>query len=195
MTTRYAHKDAYTYKDSSVLKNKADHKTQEALDKFERLSVANRMVEDPPEGKFDNQHLKAIHKHLFQDVYDWAGEERTVSISKGKTLFCNPRFIANMVADILDKLAKENHLRGLPPEEFVERAAHYVLELNVAHPFREGNGRTTRYFLSLIAQNAGFEIDIERLKEGWVNACIEGVTNSEEPMSDVIAKALIVFED
>lgn len=169
--------------------------TQGALDQFERLSVANRMVEDPPEGKFDIQHLKAIHRHLFQDVYDWAGEERTVSISKGKTLFCNPRFIADTVTDILGKLAKENHLKGLPPEDFVDRVAYYILELNVAHPFREGNGRTTRYFLSLIAQNAGFEVDVEQLKEGWTDACIEGVAGSEEPMCDVIAKALIIFED
>ena len=60
MTTRYAHKDAYTYENSAVLKNKAGHRDQEALDQFERLSVANRMVEDPPAGNFDYQHIKAI---------------------------------------------------------------------------------------------------------------------------------------
>ena len=58
---------------SSVLRNKAGHETQEALDQFERLSVANRMMEDAPRGVFDYAHLKALHHHLFQDVYDGAG--------------------------------------------------------------------------------------------------------------------------
>ncbi|ADU61433.1 MAG: Fic family protein [Pseudodesulfovibrio sp.] len=195
MTTRYAHKDAYTYENSSVLKNKAGHRDQEALDKFERLSVANRMVEDPPNGNFDYQHIKAIHRHLFQDVYDWAGEERTVSISKGETLFCNPRFIANSVTTLTAELAQENHLKNNSPEKFVEQAAYYMLELNVAHPFREGNGRTARYYLSLLAHNAGYDIDTEKLKHGWLDACIEGVAGSEQPMCDLIASALIVYED
>lgn len=195
MTTRYAHKDAYTYENSSVLKNKAGHRDQEALDRFERLSVANRMVEDPPAGNFDYQHIKAIHRHLFQDVYDWAGEERTVSISKGETPFCNPRFIANSVSALAGELAKENFLKGSTPTTFVERAAYYMLELNMAHPFREGNGRTARYYLLLLAQNAGYEVDAEKLKDGWLDACIEGAAGSEQPMCDLIASALIVYED
>lgn len=195
MTMRYAHKDIYTYENSSVLKNKAGHETQEALDQFERLSVANRMVEEPPEGRFDYQHIKTIHHHLFQDVYSWAGEERTVSISKGETLFCNPRFIANSIIALTAELAQEGYFKNLSPDEFVNRAAYYMLELNIAHPFREGNGRTVRYFLSLLAQNAGHEIDTEQLKEGWLDACIEGVTGSIQPMCDLIAKALIVYED
>lgn len=195
MTTRYAHKDAYTYENSSVLKNKAGHKTQEALDQFERLSIANRMVEDPPDGNFDYQHIKAIHHHLFQDVYDWAGQERTVSISKGKTLFCNPRFITNVITALTAELTQESFLKGGSPDEFVDRSAYYMLELNLAHPFREGNGRTGRYFLSMLAENAGYEVDTEKLKHDWLDACIEGVTGSAQPMCDLIANALIVYED
>ncbi|MBC17124.1 MAG: cell filamentation protein Fic [Desulfovibrio sp.] len=194
MTTRYAHRDAYTYHNSSVLKSKGGHKTQEALDKFERLSVANRMMEDPPAGKFDYAHLKSLHLHLFQDVYDWAGEERNVSISKGNTQFANPRFIENVVTSLLKNLSNENKLKGLSPQDFVERAAHYVLELNMAHPFREGNGRCLRYFLSLLAQNAGFDLDVEKLTDDWLAACIEGVSD-EAPMCDLIAQALIIYEN
>jgi len=195
MITRYAHRDVYTYDNSSVLKNKAGHTTQEALDRFERLSVANRMMEDPPTGNFDYAYLKKLHFHLFQDVYDWAGQERNVSISKGSTQFANPRFIADAVTDLLKKLVNENCLKGHDPEDFVERAAHYVIELNMAHPFREGNGRTVRYFLSLLAQNAGFGIDAEQLKNGWLEACIVGVPGDETPMCDLLANALIVFDD
>lgn len=195
MTTRYAHKDAYTYDNSSVLRNKAGHKTQEALDQFERLSVANRIVDAPPVGNFDYLHIKAIHRHLFQDVYDWAGEERNVSTSKGNTQFCNPRFITDFVIGFIQELANEGYLQNTSPDRFVERVAHYVLELNIAHPFREGNGRVGRYFLSLLAQNAGYEVDTEKLKDGWLNACITGVTGSEQSMRDLIANALIVYED
>lgn len=195
MTDRYAHKDAYTYEDSAVLKNKADHRTQEALDHFERLCVANRLMEDPPTGNFDYAHLKAVHHHLFQDVYDWAGEERTVSISKGATQFANPRFITNAVTTTLSELADEGHLKNDSPENFVERAAYFALELNMAHPFREGNGRTIRHFLSLLASNAEYELDVDLLEEGWLASCVEGVTGSEQPMCDVIAEALHVLED
>jgi cell filamentation protein len=195
MTSRYAHKDAYTYEDSPVLRNRAGHRDQSALDRFERISVANRMVEDPPPGNFDYQHLKAIHHHLFQDVYDWAGQERNVSISKGQTQFANPRFIHPVVTALLSQLAEEKYLNNTSPEFFVERAAHYVLELNIAHPFREGNGRVVRYFLSLLAHNAGFEIDEDQLRDGWVDACIEGVTQEGQLMRDVIARALIILED
>lgn len=195
MTTRYAHKDGYTYDDSPVLKNLAGHRTQEDLDKFERISVAIRMMEAPPDGDFDYPHLKRIHHHLFQDVYDWAGDERNVSISKGSTQFCNPRFIASFVTGLLSELAEENHLRAIPAEDFVDRAAHYMLELNMAHPFREGNGRACRYFLLLLAQNAGYGLDGERLENGWLDASIKGVAGDKSPMRDLIAQAIILYED
>ncbi|NJB66425.1 cell filamentation protein [Desulfobaculum xiamenense] len=194
MITRYSLDDAYTYADSPVLKNKANHTTQEALDKFERLSTALRQIQDLPEGGFDYPHLKALHRHLFQDVYDWAGEERNIPISKGSTPFANPRCIHGCVTALLAQLARENHLQGLAPEDFAKRAAHYMLELNMLHPFREGNGRTCRSFLSLLAQNAGFDIDMTQLRAGWLDACIEGVNGSEEPMQDVIVRALVVLE-
>lgn len=194
MTTRYAHEDAYTYENSSVLRNKAGHETQEALDQFERLSVANRMVEEPPQGGFDYAHLKALHFHLFQDVYDWAGEERNVSISKANTTFANPRYIHPMVTSLCGELAGENFFQNLAPDPFVERAAHFMVELNMAHPFREGNGRTIRYFLFLLADNAGYEVDMDKLADGWLAACIDGV-HDEQSMAELIAGALVILED
>ncbi|WP_239057133.1 Fic family protein [Desulfovibrio sp. JC010] len=153
------------------------------------------MMQDLPQGQFDYKHLKAIHQHLFQDVYDWAGQERNVSISKGATLFANPRHIESTITDILDELKKENHLIDHEPADFVDRAACYMIELNLAHPFREGNGRALRGFLFLLAENAGYGIDVEKLQAGWLEACIEGVSGSEQAMCDVIAGALIVYED
>ncbi|WP_319763021.1 Fic family protein [Maridesulfovibrio sp.] len=178
-----------------MLKNKGGYENKEALDKFERLSVANRMMEDMPEGSFDYRHLKDIHFHLFQDVYDWAGTERNVSISKGSTLFANPRHIEGVVNVLLSELKGEQYIKDYDPADFVERAAYYMIELNLAHPFREGNGRALREFLSLLADNAGYGIDIEKLQHGWLEACVEGVSGSGQPMCDVIAEALVLYED
>lgn len=195
MITRYSHDDVYTYDDSPVLKNKAGHKTQEALDRFERLSTTRRMLEDLPDGAFDYDHLKALHRHLFQDVYDWAGEERSASISKGASRFASPPHIATFVTGLLANLQHEDCLQGFPPEDFIPKAAHYALELNAAHPFREGNGRAIRCFLSLLAENAGYELDETTLKNGWLDACIEGFSGSDTPMQEVIAQALVVLEE
>ncbi len=195
MINRYAHRDEYTYPNSSVLRNKAGHLTQEALDQFERLSVTNRMIEGLPEGNFDYPHLKAIHWHLFQDVYDWAGKERNVSISKGGSLFAIPCFIGENVTAILNSLTTEDRLRTVTAKQFVEQMAYYAIELNVAHPFREGNGRAIRSFISLLAQNAGYGISEEMLKEGWLKACIQGMSDNGLCMQNTLAQALVIFED
>ena len=75
--------DPYVYPDTRVLKNKLDFRDAQALDQFERRMVAQRIAEGVPSGDFDLRHLQAIHHHLFQDVYDWAGQVRAVEIAKG----------------------------------------------------------------------------------------------------------------
>ena len=83
--SRYDGSDTYVYPGTEVLRNKADIRDQEALDSFEADATAVRMLElidNPVQGTFDLPHLCAIHRHLFKDVYDWAGEIRTVDISR-----------------------------------------------------------------------------------------------------------------
>ena len=121
------------------------------------------------------------------------GTERT--ISKGNTQFANPRFITQTVNGLCRRLSGEQHLGSLEPARFVERAAHYMVELNMTHPFREGNGRVIRLFLSLLADQAGFNLDMEILQPGRLNACLVGVGGEEQPMCDLIAESLAVFED
>jgi cell filamentation protein len=88
--------------------------------------------------------LRAIHFHIFQDIYCWAGELRTVDISKGSTRFANISRIEPEADKLFRLLEQENHLIGLPREQFLTRLAHYYGELNVIHPFRDGNGRAQR---------------------------------------------------
>lgn len=95
---------------------------------------------------------------MFQDIYDWAGELRTVDISKGGTRFA----IVNRIEPEADKLfrqmAQETYLAGLSRDRFVARLAHYYCELNVIHPFSDGNGRAQRLMFEVISINAGFEL-------------------------------------
>lgn len=131
---RYDGSDTYVYPDTEVLRNKADFLDQAALDAFEADATAVRMVEivnQPLQGKFDLIHLCAMHRHLFQDVYNWAGEIRTVDISRGASRFANFNQIETYLSGQLNSIAKEKFLQGLAPETFVSRLAHYLGEINV----------------------------------------------------------------
>jgi cell filamentation protein len=117
------------------------------------------LIEAPLSGAFDVAHLKAIHRYIFQDVFEWAGEFRTVNISKGGHLFAVAQFLEPALLETLKSLARENCLVGLGGSPFAARAAYYLGELNAAHPFREGNGRDQREFVRELGLKAGHYID------------------------------------
>ncbi len=90
----------------------------------------------PIAGNFDLAHLQAIHKHLFGDVYEWAGELRTVDIAKGHSYFAHYAYLESSATPIFAQLTKEHFLAGLDVTAFSERAAYYLGEMNALHPFR-----------------------------------------------------------
>ncbi len=138
--------------------------------------------------QIDFKSLLFIHKHLFQDVYDWAGMIRTVDISKGGTRFANCQRIEPEAEKLMEQMDKENGLAGLPKNKFCERIAHYFSEMNVLHPFREGNGRATRLFFSWVAANAGYQLDFDKVsKADWNEACIHGYHCRMEKMEGIFA--------
>ena len=91
--------DPYVYPGTSILRNRLGITDPEFLDKQERSLVVLRVRRGVPRGNFDLTHLRAIHRHLFQDIYDWAGELRTVEISKGAQQFQFRQFIQTGMAD------------------------------------------------------------------------------------------------
>src|ERR1700741_4430580 len=134
--------DPYTYKDSTVLVNKLGLRIQAELDAFE-ADFSSARSEDPlPEGKLDFAHYRSIHHHLFQDVYQWAGQIRTVRISKGGNPFCFPENIEGQASKLFGDLQSADHLRNLDAQAFADKAAHFLAELNAIHAFHEGNGRS-----------------------------------------------------
>src|SRR3954447_19992769 len=115
--------------------------TKSSLTHFEAEISSARAAEPLPDGSLDFVHYKAVHHHLFQDVYEWAGNVRTVRMFKGGNPFCFPENIENQANKLFGELRTDGFLQGLDDWAFAEKAAHFLAELNVIHPFREGNGR------------------------------------------------------
>jgi len=179
--------DPYTYPGTTILKNLLDLKNKRKLATLERLLTSARADQGFPEGRLDYVHYKAIHRHLFQDIYPWAGEPRTVNITKGASPFCRAEFIDGQMTKLLHQLAAENFLQGLAFPAVAKRAAHYIVELNAIHPFREGNGRTQHAFLALLLERAGHPRDLSRLDPAaLLQAAIDGFDGDERPMEKVI---------
>ncbi|MEO7994702.1 MAG: Fic family protein [bacterium] len=163
----------------------------EDLQAFERVAQQLRSEELLPAGIFDVRHLQAIHYHLFQDVYDWAGQIRTVRLGKGDSLFCFPEHISSELASLFRRLAVSGCLRNLETDEFATAAAHFLAELNAIHAFREGNGRTQLAFMSLLASQAGHPLNFRYLEpEPFLAAMIASFAGDEGPLRDQLNRLM-----
>ena len=179
--------DPYTYENSTVLVNKLDLRDQDELDDYEAEISNARSGEPLPEGELDFSHYCAVHHHLFQDVYDWAGKPRTVRISKQGNPFCFPEHIEAQAAKLFSELKTDGFLKGLEPDIFSTRAAHFLSELNAIHAFREGNGRAQLTFFAMLADNADHPLDLEKLDpDVMLNTMIASFEGDEQALAFVI---------
>ena len=196
--SRYDADDTYCYPGTDVLRNKAEITNAEDLDAYEgELSTLRsiEILENPIAGQIDLAHLQRIHLALFQDVYEWAGKIRTVDISRGNSRFANVRFIESAASDIFNKLARENWLRGLDADTLSKRLAHYLSEINALHPFREGNGRVQRIFISQLSQSAGYQLDYSDLEQEQIYRAMELAFNGDELiLAELILEHLEISE-
>lgn len=150
------------YPGTTVLINKFNLRNQKELSAVEATLVTAKAIqweESPLCETFDFEHYKKIHYHLFCDLYDWAGQPRTINISKKGTQFCPVDEISRVSKAVFGRLASENYFKGLSKDRFVQEIVDFYERTNELHPFREGNGRTQRVFLAQLAQNAGYKID------------------------------------
>ena len=134
----------------------------------------NGVLDSLPAGKFST--LQAIHKFLFEDIYDFSGKPRTVNMAKGNFRFASLMYL-QAALDNIDKM---------PQSTFDEIVEKYV-EMNIAHPFREGNGRSTRIWLDHILKNEiGKVVDWSKVdKEDYLLAM------ERSPIKDVEIKVLL----
>lgn len=129
---------------------------------------------------FDEEYFITLHKATFSSLYDWAGEYRTLDMTKGDSRFCLAHYLHDASKKIFDELARDNDLRRgneLPKEHFAKKLAYYKCELITLHPFYELNGRITRMFFDMIAAYNGYEfIDYSAITpEAYIDASIECV--------------------
>ena len=189
----------YCYPGTNVLKNNLNIRDLDTLHRAERDFSSVRQAELANmgvTGDFSFEHLCSIHRHLFQDVYPWAGEKRTVDISKG-TIFCLVQFIELQFDELYQKLKSENFLTDVSDKvEMSKRLAFYLGEINMIHPFREGNGRTQRIYIEQLCLNNGkFEIDFtEATKDEMIAASVSSANDSNDMLEKLIKKCLIQLQ-
>ena len=184
--------DKYCYADSHVLKNKLNIHDGEVLSNAERdftlLAVQDLEFSEPP---YDLSYLQLLHKKIFGLVYDWAGDIREVDISKADTRFCTIHRIEPEAKKIFFSIQKQNYFKELPEPEFINAISELYTDLNLIHPFREGNGRVQRLFFEHLVLHNNYIIDWNVVsKEDWIEANIQGVFCNFKPMINIFTSAL-----
>lgn len=150
------------YPDTTGLVNKLNIQEQELLTKAEAILVTSCSTRLEKEIEFNNvnfEFYKNIHKQIFGDLYDWAGMLRDINISKKGTVFCTYTEIERIGRLKFERLKSQDYLRNISYDDFVAEITDLYHELNMLHPFREGNGRTLRLFITLLVRNADRDID------------------------------------
>jgi cell filamentation protein len=154
-------RDPYVYPGSQVLRNHLGLHDPQELSQAEAniagLALA-ALAEQPLPGDYGLAHWQAFHRRIFGKLYPWAGELRTVQIAKPNAFYARPEHIASYAQDVFGELARESYLKDLDRSAFVERLTHYHAEMYAVHPFREGNTRSLRAFLSQLARGAEHRI-------------------------------------
>jgi cell filamentation protein len=182
----------YLHPGTAVLRNKLGIKNAADLGVAERQLVARQAMFETPSGQFDLAHLHAIHAHLFQHIYEWAGELRTVEIAKGGNHFIAAKLIERGMGDVHRRLHAASFLHGLSRTAFAAEAGKIIGDVNYVHPFREGNGRTQMYYLEQLARQARHPLDLGRFDPtGWIEVSRAAHDGDCKPMGDQIAQCII----
>lgn len=150
------------YPNTTVLINKLGIQDQSELNSVERQFVLLKSSQAEQETIFKNidfNFYKELHKQLFGDLYEWAGTVRRMNISKKGTIFCNFEDIERIGTIKFQRLAEQNYLKGLTKSRFIDELTEFYHDMNMLHPFREGNGRTLRLFITLLVRNAGYTLN------------------------------------
>ena len=188
-----ARNSIYCYKDSDVLVNKFDIHDNKKLEEIERKIVLAKLYElrqNHQIGNFDVAHFVGIHRFLFEDIYPFAGLFRNENIAKGNFSFAEWEYIEDQLKKLLDQLKEENYLQNLDRDIFIKRLSYYMAELNVLHPFREGNGRTIREFIRQLAYKNGYVLNLKNINpKEMLYACIRSVIDTTQ-LENIISECL-----
>jgi len=171
----------YCYPSSNVLKNKLnirDNKLLKTAEEEITLIKQMELLKNPIKGNFSKSHLMNIHKFIFEDIYSFAGKIRREQISKADTLFYPPNLIDRELDKVFAKIKEKNMLKETGEDKVFDNLAYVMAELNIIHPFIEGNGRSIREFIRLMAKRMGYDLNWGNVdKEELLEASILSVDN------------------
>lgn len=188
-----AKNSVYCYPGTNTLVNKLNIKDSKTLESYETSMVALKLmalVKKGITGNFDVAHFTSIHKFLFEDIYNFAGLFRNENIAKDYFQFAQWEYIDSELEKLLNQLKQENYLDGLSKEDFAKRLAYYWAELNVLHPFRDGNGRTTREFLRQLALKNNYKLNLQNVPaKELLNASIKSIIDTTD-LEQLLLKCL-----
>ena len=190
----YEERDSkYCYENTNTLINKLNIRDSKVLQKYEAKITAAKLLALMQKGiigNFDVNHINSIHKYLFEDIYPFAGKYRTENIAKGVFRFAEWEYIEDELKKLLNLLKEENYLQNLDRNTFIKRLSYYMAELNVLHPFREGNGRTIREFIRQLAYKNGYVLNLKNINpKDMLHACIRSVVDTTQ-LEDIISECL-----
>ena len=165
------------------------------LDRVERLLVRQRASESIPTGDFDLSHLQAVHRHLFQDISDRAGEIRSVEIGKSGHQFMFPHYIQTGMIDVHRGIVAADYFKGSSSAEYSGNGGRIRGDVNYVHPFREGNGRTQLFYLRELSEKAGHQLDLgldlrDIEPKAWIESSKRAHRAEYAPMGDLTRAAL-----
>lgn len=182
------------YEGTSCLINKFDIKDEVILKELETTITLNKITEyslNPLFDSFDVQHYKNIHRYLFGDIYDWAGEYRTVDMSKKGTIFAEAENVENLMSNCFKRLNDKNLFQGLKFDDFIDDFVDFYCVTNMIHPFREGNGRTQRVFLNQLINKNGYDIDFFEIDtDELMIATIQSANGVTDYLKDIFKYAI-----
>ena len=185
-------RDPYLYPGLDIMRNRLNIRQQQRLEQaaYEMTALRAATIELGPLVR-GLPHLRTIHRQLYQDIFDWAGQLREVDIYKGDTPFCHFARIEEEGNALMQALEQEDYLNGLPRDTFIERLSWFYGEINVLHPFRLGNGLTQRIFFEQLAIHAGYLLDWRDIDpEQWVAANQSGATGDLSALNAIFAKVV-----
>lgn len=184
----------YCYPDSDVLKNKLNIIDKDELKQAEEEITALKqymLMEAPIKGRFTRTQLMNIHRFLFEDIYPFAGKIRREQISKGDTMFFPPHLINKELDKVFYKLHNDNMLHEAYRECQIRHLSYIMSELNIIHPFREGNGRSIRELIRCMAMHYGFSLDWSLVdRDTMLEAAVRSVVDSMA-FIDIIVKCIV----
>lgn len=169
-----------------MLRNKVNALTVEELRDAENDLLEVRLAELRAEPSlvdrtYDLEHLQAIHRYLFQDVYEWAGELRTVGITKGTgESFMPPLGIEQPFQHVQQRIRESDRLRNLEGDRLSSEVAYLYDYANFAHPFREGNGRSQREFFDQLLAESGHGLDWDLIDETQLHEACHRARNDDD---------------